>query len=59
MAVGCTSVVIAFVGPLIFLLFTGSETMVGSGSWWGWLTASLAVILVALVMIARIGWRDD
>ncbi len=59
LTVGCTFIVVAFVGPLIVGLFTQSEAMIGSGGWWGWLVMSVAVVAFALVLIARFGWWDD
>lgn len=40
-------------------LFTRSADLIGSSGWWGSLTASLAAIAFALVLIARSGWQDD
>lgn len=58
LTVGCTFIVVAFVTPLIVGLFTHSDAMIGSGGWWGWLTMGVAVVVFALVLIARFGWRD-
>ncbi len=58
LVVGCTFVALAFVGPPVVRLFVRSEMQNASVDW-VWLAVGLGVVVLALIRISRLGWRDD